>query len=1053
MNVIFSKTSSQRILFSALVASALWTGFPAPLLAETDEVETVMQAGTVKGVVVDVNGEPIIGASVLLKGTTTGVITDIDGNFVLQNVSSGTLVISYVGYQQQEIDIAGRKEIKVVLKEDSEILDEVVVMAYNSTVKRKVIASVTNVDMGPVENIGGYKDMGNALQGRVPGVIITNTSGGPDSSPSISIRGGGDPMYVIDGIVQDKSAFMRLASQDIESISVMKDAASSAVYGASAANGILVVTTKKGSVGKMRVNYTFDGQYDSPLVQREKLNSLEYATMANAIADYMGSSLPYSDIVLAKIKSGNFNDYPNTDWWDLLVKNGSFSQRHTLTLDGGTEDTQYRMSFMLYDQGSLQKHVAGSNSPLDYKTYSFDLNLQHNFRKAGVKVGLDIRPYIVDNKSYGNGSMWNNTTGVQQLSPLQKVYNADGTYAANSPLAAYADTDGSYQKDFNFGTDINLNLDWDIRWVKGLKATFWGNYRVGSSRAKNWTNYVPTYNEDGSRVETSDPQLYMSHGYSWVYEFNAGLRYENTFADDHTLSVGLFYNQRENYSESVNATRINYYMDIDQIFAGPSDGQTNGGSASEGGRLGYVGTLNYDYASRYLLSASFRYDGNDGFAEGSRWGFFPSVALGYMISDEPFMEKIREAASLDMLKLRGSIGQIGETAARFEYLANWETNQNGAYIGGTLQPTILPAALTSRDLTWYTTTTWNVGIDFGFLNSRLTGTADYFFRRTKGYLVNPIDRYNSTLGNMIGRNGNTYTYGLPKVMSDDAFRRAGAEFSLNWKDKIGEVSYSIGANLTFYDQLWEKYTQGDDEVTLANPNLRTTHKTIGQGDLVYVYDGLFRSAYELLHSPIQSNGTSMMAGDARYIDVNGDGAITDEDRVYDNKPRSSIMQWGIPFSVQWRAWSLSGLIQGSGPQYGMIHSNVKGTGQNKIYYNDQLDFYHPGNEDAVYPRADNDQGLWNGEMNRASSELWRINKTYARLKNLSITYDLKYSLLKHWAWLSTASITLTGTNLLTICPSLKYGDPETGPINDTATVQTAAYPTTRTLSVSVNLGF
>ena len=453
------------------------------------------------------------------------------------------------------------------------------------------------------------------------------------------------------------------------------------------------------------------------------------------------------------------------------------------------------------------------------------------------------------------------------------------------------------------------------------------------------------------------------------------------------------------------------------------------------------------------MSASCRYDGNDGFAEGSRWGFFPSVAVGYMLSNEKFMDRIKSSISMDMLKLRASIGQIGETSSRFAYLSNWEVNQNGGYVGGALVPTILPGQLTTTDLTWYTTTTWNVGLDFGFFNNRLTGTADYFFRRTTGYLVNPIDRYNSTLGNQIGRNGNIYTYGLPKVKSDDAFRRAGAEFSLVWKDRIGNVSYSVGANLTFYDQLWEKYQQGDDAVTLANPYKRTTNKTIGQGDLVYVYDGLFRNSNELLNSPIQTDGTSMMAGDVRYVDVNGDGAITDEDRIYDNKPRSSIMQWGIPFSVQWKAWSVEGLIQGSGKQYGMMHNNIKGTGWNRIYYKDQLNFYHPGNTDAIYPRADNDYGVWNGQMNWQPSALWRINKTYARLKNLSINYDLKYDLLKRVNWLSSASIGITGTNLLTICPSLKYADPETGPINDTATVQTQAYPTTRTFSFVVNLGF
>lgn len=1044
----FLSKQSQRMLFSTVMCASLFVASPFTVLAEGMEVQTTMQSGQVSGQIVDGSGEPIIGASVLLKGTTVGTITDIDGNFVLPNVSTGTLVISYVGYKTKEVVLGKEKLYKVVLEEDTEILDEVVVMAYNTTVKRKMISSVTNVDMEQVENMSGYKDMGTALQGRVAGVLISNSQGGPDSSPTISIRGGGDPMYVIDGIVQDKDAFLRIPSQDIESLSVMKDAASSAVYGASAANGIIVVTTKKGQEGKMRVNYTFDGQYNTPIMQREKLSSYEIATMQNTVSDYMGDVKPYSDIALAKIQSGLFADYPNTDWWDLLVKKGAFSQRHTLTMDGGSTDTRYRVSFMVYDQGSLQKNVAGENEPKDYKTYSVGLNLVHDFKKTGITMGVDLRPYVIDNKSYGIDP-WRE---IQSLSALDKVYNEDGSYAPNSPMALYGDTNGAYNKDFQVGIDANLNLDWNIPWVKGLKATFWGGYQVGNSNNKTWDAYVPTYNEDGSVVTTTKPSLTMTKNYWWKYEFNVGLKYDQSF-NKHTVGVGLFYNQKENYSDLIWAKRTDYYDNVDQIFAGPSDGQTNGGSASEGGRLGYVGTLNYDYDGKYLVYASFRYDGNDGFAKGSRWGFFPSVALGYMISDEPFMEKIKTAMSLDMLKLRASIGQIGETSSRFAYLSNWAVDSEGAYVGGAVVPTASPGELASNDLTWYTTTTWNLGADFAFLNNRLSGTVDYFFRRTTGYLINPVNRYNSTLGNNVGYSGNFYISGLPKVMSDDAFRRAGAEFSLVWQDNIGKVSYSIGANLTFYDELWEKYEQGDDAVTLANPNERTTHVTIGMGDRTLLYDGLFRDATELLNYPIQNEGTSMMAGDVRYIDVNGDGVINDEDAVYDGKPRSSIMQWGIPFSIGWNGWSLEGLIQGSGPQYGVMHNNLKGTGWNKIYYKDQLDFYSPGNTDAKYPRADNDYGAWNGEYNRAASSLWLINKTYARLKNLCLSYDLKQKLLKNVQWLSTAKISLTGTNLVTISPCTKYMDPESGPVNDTGTVQTLAYPTTRTYSIVFNLGF
>ena len=1009
----------------------------------------VFAQSAITGNVSDINGDPVIGASVAVQGSTMGTVTDAFGNFSLNAGNNSVLVISYIGYKKQEIAVDGRTSINVVLEEDQEVLDEVVVMAYTSTVKRKVVASVTNVDMKQIEQMSGYKDLGTALQGRVPGVLVNNSSGGPDASPSISIRGGGDPMYVIDGVIQNKSAFLRLSSQDIQSMSVMKDAASSAVYGASAANGIIVVTTKTGQLGKMRIGYTLDNQYNVPSSIRDKINSIELAEMRNAISDYMGSAPAYSDEVLALIKSGTSSEYPNIDWWDTLIKKGALSQRHTLTLDGGSEDTQYRASFMIYDQGTLQKKVAGDYNPKDYKTYSLNLKLNHHFREAGVKVGLDIRPYLVDNKSYG-GSVFG---AIQGLSPLQKTYNENGSYAPNSPIATFADTNGGYTKDFNFGTDARLNLDWDIKWIKGLTGVFWGNYSLSNSNKKIWNYAVPTYNEDGTTVQTTDPNLEMTKSYDWIYEFNVGLKYDQTFGK-HSVSAGFFYNQRENYSESIIAKRINYFDSIDQIFAGPTDGQTNNGSASEGGRLGYVGTLSYDYAEKYLLSASFRYDGNDGFAKGERWGFFPSAALGYMISNEGFMDGIKSATEMNMLKLRGSIGQIGETSSRFAYLSNWTVDQNGAYIGGALAPTILPGSLSSTDLSWYTTTTWNAGVDFGFFNNRLVGSADYFFRRTEGYLMNPVSRYNSTLGNNTGTSGSNYTYGLPKIKSDDAFRRAGAEFYLNWNDRIGDFAYSVGANLTFYDELWEKYEQGDDPVTLADPNKRTTNKTIGQGDRVYLFDGLFRNSTDLLNAALQPNGTQMMAGDMRFVDINGDGVINEEDMIYDNKPRKAIMQWGVPFSLEWKMWSLEGLFQGSGPQYGLIHNNVRGTGWNKIYYKDQLDFYHAGNTDAKYPRADNDWGTWNDGMNnRGASDFWRINKTYARLKNLSLSYNFKEGLLKRTGWISTARIGVTATNLFTICSSLKYGDPETGPVNDTGVSQTQPYPVTRTYSLVLNLGF
>jgi TonB-linked SusC/RagA family outer membrane protein len=1007
---------------------------------------------TVTGTVTDERGEEIIGASVVVKGTTIGTTSDISGKFSISVPEKGTLVISYIGYQTQEIPISNETSLQIRLKEDVEQLDEVIVMAYGSTIKRKVIASVTNVDVKQIETLAGYKDLGTALQGRVSGVFISNNKGGPDANPSISIRGGGDPMYVIDGVVQDKSFFMRLNPQDIESMSVMKDAASSAVYGATAANGIIVVQTKSGRRGKTKISYTVEQQFNTPTVVRDKLTALQEAELKNAISDYMGSAKPYSDDVLTRIKNGTDNDYPDNDWWDILVKKVALSQRYTLTLDGGTDDTQYRASFMVYDQGTLQKKVAGDLDPIDYKTYSLDMNFVHYFKSAGVKLSLDMKPYIVDNKKFG-GDPW---LAIKSLSAMAKTYNKNGTYAPNSPMAAYADTRGGYVKDFNFGNDIRAHLDWDISWIKGLKAVSMGSFALGNTNKKTWSASVPTYNEDGSIVTTTDPQLQMDKGYSWRYEINAGLKYDAVFLNSHNLSAALYYNQRESYSEAIYARRINYYDYVDQIFAGPTTDQTTGGSASESGRLGYVGVLNYDYMGKYLLTTNFRYDGSDAYQDGSRWGFFPSAAIGYVVSEEGFMNSIKDKTGLSMLKLRASIGQIGETSGRFDYLSNWELNPTGAYIGGKTVPTVRPGSLASKDLTWYTTNTWNVGIDFGFLKDRLTGSADYFFRRTTGYLINPLDRYNSPLGNTTGQIvSNSYVFGLPKTMSDDAFRRAGAEFQLFWKDVIGNFSYSAGVNFSFYDQLWEKYAAQDTETDLANPNVRQTHKTLGQGAMVYDYLGLIRSSDQLLNTVIQSTGNAMMAGDVIMRDVNGDGQINTEDMIYDNHPRTSIMQWGIPFNAGYKGWFLEGLIQGTGPQYGMFHGIYRGTGWVNISYQDQLDFYHPGNTDAVLPRADNDYGAWNGELNRQDSKLWIVNKTYARFKNLSIGYDLKYNVFKSFKYISFAKLSLVASNIFTVSPAMKYFDPETGPLTETLVggTQANSYPVTSTYSIMLNVGF
>lgn len=647
-----------------MAAEELESTSPSPIRQEIRQSSV-----RITGTVVDVQGEPIIGASVVEKGTSNnGVITDVDGNFVL-NVSPGsTLQISYVGYGTQEIVIGSQRSFNIVMKEDTELLDEVVVMAYNTTVKRKLTNAVTTVDTEQISDLAAYSSVSQAIQGRAPGVYISNSTGMPGSTPSLKIRGNDAPLYVIDGIVQDAETFNRLNSQDIESISIMKDAASAAVYGAVAGNGVVVVKTKSGKIGKTRINYTFDQQINQPTNRKENISSYELATTANEINRMFGSPEPYDQTALDAYRTGSDPiNYPNLDWWDIVMRKVATAQRHSLTIDGGSEATQYHMSLGYYNQGTLAKPVNGQDV-FNYKQYNVGINVNHTFENIGLKVGFDFKGSLNTSKGKNEG----NIAGTAKTLANVRLYNAEGKYYANTPYLSVDPATGYTQKKKPIA-NVRLNLDWDVIGVKGLKATFVGNYRSRNSSEKQWNKaYVPSYYDDGTQFEaTSDPSLMMRKDDGWRYELNVGLRYNTTIAQKHTLDIGAYYNQLEEYSEWISATRQNYLSSsVDQIFAGPTSSMSNDGGASEKGRLGFIGVLNYDFMGRYLLTANFRYDGSDNYAKGNRWGFFPSVSAGWVISDEKFMQNINDAIKMDLFKIRASWGKTGIDGERFAYYAN-----------------------------------------------------------------------------------------------------------------------------------------------------------------------------------------------------------------------------------------------------------------------------------------------------------------------------------------------------------------------------------------------
>lgn len=1014
-----------------MAAEELESTSPSPIRQEIRQSSV-----RITGTVVDVQGEPIIGASVVEKGTSNnGVITDVDGNFVL-NVSPGsTLQISYVGYGTQEIVIGSQRSFNIVMKEDTELLDEVVVMAYNTTVKRKLTNAVTTVDTEQISDLAAYSSVSQAIQGRCPGVYISNSTGMPGSTPSLKIRGNDAPLYVIDGIVQDAETFNRLNSQDIESISIMKDAASAAVYGAVAGNGVVVVKTKSGKIGKTRINYTFDQQINQPTNRKENISSYELATTANEINRMFGSPEPYDQTALDAYRTGSDPiNYPNLDWWDIVMRKVATAQRHSLTIDGGSEATQYHMSLGYYNQGTLAKPVNGQDV-FNYKQYNVGINVNHTFENIGLKVGFDFKGSLNTSKGKNEG----NIAGTAKTLANVRLYNAEGKYYANTPYLSVDPATGYTQKKKPIA-NVRLNLDWDVIGVKGLKATFVGNYRSRNSSEKQWNKaYVPSYYDDGTQFEaTSDPSLMMRKDDGWRYELNVGLRYNTTIAQKHTLDIGAYYNQLEEYSEWISATRQNYLSSsVDQIFAGPTSSMSNDGGASEKGRLGFIGVLNYDFMGRYLLTANFRYDGSDNYAKGNRWGFFPSVSAGWVISDEKFMQNINDAIKMDLFKIRASWGKTGIDGERFAYYANWSMGSVNFDVNGNRAPGVTIPGLISPDLSWYFTRSFNVGFDYAFLNNRLSGSVDYFVQNTEGYLINPTDIYKTPLGT-----------DLPKIMSNDKYRRAGAEFMVRWRDTAGKLNYEVGANLSFYDKLWVRKTQ--DLTVAANPLTNKVGKTISDGTRTWITDGLYQTADDLLDNPHASWTSNLVTGDIKYVDVNGDGRIDTNatysgDKVFNHRKSEPLMQYGIDFLLEYDGFFLSGLIQGAGSNWKFIGQNAMPMGVDRLRYSKELDYWTPTNTDARFPLLDPGTGRANNSQRDVT--YWMVNCAYVRLKNLQFGYDFKHKLLKNVPWIASAKLSLVGQNLLTFSDANFFMDPEQG------NTENSGYPITRTYSIVFSLGF
>lgn len=991
----------------------------------------------IKGQVLDASNQTALpGANVVIKGGTKGSTTDAEGQFTLSVPdSSRILVISCIGYVSQELILDNRSEYTVSLTPDIKSLSEVVVVGYGTTSVRKNTASVSKVETTKLENLP-LTSIGDGLAGRAPGLIVSSSGAGPGKKPTISIRGGGTPLYVIDGVISNEFDFNNINPGDIENFQVLKDAAATAVYGTRGGNGVVLVTTKKGTVGDAVVRYDFNHDWSQPTYLPQKLSSYQRALLANEAKINDGLTPDYSEDVLQKYRDQSDPvNYPNTDWQALALKKFAPQAKHNFSVSGGTSKTQYFASLGYFDQGTL--YTQNTNW---LKRYNYRINVSNHFDKIGLKAEANLSGAIEQIRQpasqYGSGYyyLWGH---IQNRSPMEAAFNDQGKYSINGdhPLVEM-DPNSGYSRSSNKFANGNLILDWAVPGINGLSLKAIGNYRIGNLWGKTWTQTAPQYaNGSATPAIANKPSLSTSAEDNWSYSLQGHITYDKVIHSDHTVGAALIYEESYTYGESFGATRRNYQLPVDQLAAGPTENMENTGTAYESARAGFVGRLRYDYKGRYMLEGNFRYDGNDNFPAGKRWGFFPSVSAGWVISDESFFQILKGNRIFDYLKFRGSFGTVAQDAgiARYAYLPGYSLNQRVYMVGGALVAGFSEGPLVSTDITWYSQRSSNLGLDFGLLNSKLRGTFDYFYIRTTGYLASPSGtRYTDPLGTS-----------LPTVKTNGAQRRAGWEGSLSYQSTIGRLKYTIGGNLTRYDQLWE-VNPNEDEATVKNPKTRTTHEVDywGRG---YISEGFYQNADEILTSPKRVSSVNLAPGDIRYRDVNGDGQLDAEDQVRIGKQGFPHLMYGFNIDLQFKGWFLNSLFQGSGNRSVYLGDVIRGSASPVHDY--QLDYWTSNNTNALYPRLLSSSGI-NGNNNYATSTFWLQNGRYFRLKTLQVGYDLKSSLLSNWKFVRTFRVTLTGQNLLTVSPlSRFYMDPETGSDNN------YDYPIQRLYSLGINLAF
>lgn len=990
------------------------------VLAEPERKTTItMQSKVVKGVVNDNNGEPVIGANVSVKGTTIGTITDADGNFVLEVPANATIFVSYIGYVSQEIGVGNKTLLDILLEEDSQALEEVVVIGYGTVKKSDLTGAVTSVSSKDLQATVATS-AANALQGRVAGVSVRSSSGQPGSGMNISIRGlsslhSNTPLYVIDGVYGDINM---VDPNDIQSLEILKDASAAAIYGARAANGVVLITTKG---GKKETPTTIDvNAYAGFQNITKKLEVLD-AQQWLGVMDKTGF-LPEE----AKGFQGK-----GTNWQDEVYRMASVVKTN-VNITGGTKTATFNVS-----AGYLNQEGIMLNS--GYESFNVRAKNTFSFLNNHLRLG---NTFLVKTYEKHNNDL--KTTEALRQNPLMAVYDENqlGGYAGISPWMKNLDNPVGYsmlRQNQNHGTDVMLNAYAEIDlFLKGLKYKVNVGYNRGNGR--NYNSNVPY--DFGSGVIQSN--LSEGGGFSNQWMIENTLHYDNTFGK-HNVSGLLGYSSQKNSDRSFGASRKDIPFGTDAIDAGSTKEQTTSGGLQESSLVSLFARAMYSYDSRYMLSASVRRDGSSRFADGHRYGVFPSVSVGWNIMNENFFENVR--STVDELKLRASYGVLGN-----QEIGNYDTQsiaQSGInYVQGGqwwIGSNTGVNWVSPKDLTWEETKTTNIGLDAAFFGGKLSMSADYFVQETKNVLLSISMPPSAGMG------------GSP-TMNAGTVENKGFEFMVNHRNTVGEFNYNIGIN---FSTVKNEVT----DVTVGNTQEFGGYNPTGEGTVTYTKvgypigsfftvqtNGIFQSKEEVqAHKTADGKLIQPDAepGDIRFVDANGDGQITDDDRLYSGSPFPDV-SFGIRGNVQWRGFDLGLFFDGmiGNKIYNYTRARMESMNEFTNFGIRVLDAWTEQNRNTDMPRFTQEDKNYN---RRRCSDRWLENGSYLRLKTLEFGYTLPNSLMNK-IHIQNLRLYTAMDNLFTITKYKGY-TPDLGGDAMTQGCDNERFPQARTITFGVQLNF